>query len=318
MEVPAEPAPPPPDDSPLEAPVETAPPSPDDSFMEEPAAAAPPTPDDSFMEAPTVESAPPARKASRKEKTGGSDLTSMEEKVKWHNSIQVRFSAVLFLLTTVILAGFAVYSYITTKNQMESDLNLLAKITASRLSIHLSQPLWDLEDEKVGDSIHSEMLDKQIYAIIVRDSDGKSIFSGRQRNKKWESVQTKKNIRGKYIKNSKKIIYKRKNEKIGVVEVYLTSRYIKEALNQSIIKIVITAAILVVAIFITIFLSMRKMIIQPIMKLTAVSEKMSMGNLDVEIDTRSNNEIGVHARSIERMQASLNMALKRMRQRRSR
>lgn len=58
-------------------------------------------------------------------------------------------------------------------------------------------------------------------------------------------------------------------------------------------------------------------ITRPIAHLVAVADKMSLGDLDSEIDVRGNNEIGKLADSLRRMQTSLKGAIERLRTRRA-
>ena len=57
-------------------------------------------------------------------------------------------------------------------------------------------------------------------------------------------------------------------------------------------------------------------IAKPVMKLTDAAERMSMGDLNVRIDVRSGDEIGLLAQAIGRMQTSLRMAMERLRKKR--
>jgi len=57
-------------------------------------------------------------------------------------------------------------------------------------------------------------------------------------------------------------------------------------------------------------------IVKPIMQLTNAAERMSMGDLEVKIDIKSKDEIGLLAQALNRMQTSLNMAMERMRRKR--
>ncbi len=83
-----------------------------------------------------------------------------------------------------------------------------------------------------------------------------------------------------------------------------------------VVNIVITAIVLNIAIFLAVFIAFRKIIIQPVMRLTDVAERMSMGDLNVVIDVKSKNEVGLLAEAIERMQYSLRLALDRLRKKR--
>lgn len=57
-------------------------------------------------------------------------------------------------------------------------------------------------------------------------------------------------------------------------------------------------------------------LVTPIMKLTDAAERMSLGELNLAIDIRSRDEIGLLAQAIGRMQTSLRMAMQRLRRRR--
>ncbi len=57
-----------------------------------------------------------------------------------------------------------------------------------------------------------------------------------------------------------------------------------------------------------------KAISMPILEMTDAATRMSLGNLDVQINIKSKDEIGMLAKSIVRMQTSLNYAMKRLKQ----
>jgi methyl-accepting chemotaxis protein len=57
-------------------------------------------------------------------------------------------------------------------------------------------------------------------------------------------------------------------------------------------------------------------IVTPIMKLTDAAERMSLGELNVKIDIKSKDEIGLLAKAIGRMQTSLRLAMNRLRRKR--
>jgi methyl-accepting chemotaxis protein len=56
--------------------------------------------------------------------------------------------------------------------------------------------------------------------------------------------------------------------------------------------------------------------VTPIMKLTDAAERMSLGELNIKIDVKSRDEIGLLAQAIGRMQTSLRMAMTRLKKKR--
>jgi methyl-accepting chemotaxis protein len=61
---------------------------------------------------------------------------------------------------------------------------------------------------------------------------------------------------------------------------------------------------------------MARAITTPIRKLTDAAERMSLGELNVRIDIKSKDEIGLLAQAVGRMQTSLRLAMNRLRRRR--
>jgi HAMP domain-containing protein len=55
---------------------------------------------------------------------------------------------------------------------------------------------------------------------------------------------------------------------------------------------------------------------RPIVQLTQVAERISLGELDAKIEVTSQDEIGEFADAFSRMQASLQVAMERLRARR--
>ena len=72
---------------------------------------------------------------------------------------------------------------------------------------------------------------------------------------------------------------------------------------------------IVLALGLALFISAT--ITRPMTHLAEVADRMSLGELDVDIDVSGNNEIGQLAESLRRMQSSLRSAIERLRQRRA-
>jgi len=76
--------------------------------------------------------------------------------------------------------------------------------------------------------------------------------------------------------------------------------------------------LLVVTIFIVSIIAwlFARALVKPIMTLTDIAERMSLGELDIKVDVKSKDEIGLLAQAVERMRISLNMAMSRLRRKR--
>ena len=79
------------------------------------------------------------------------------------------------------------------------------------------------------------------------------------------------------------------------------------------LAIILLALTVVLVVFIAWFSA--RQITKPIMTLTNAAEQMSLGNLNLKIDIKSKDEIGLLAQAITRMQTSLRLALERLKRR---
>ncbi|NNF98639.1 MAG: HAMP domain-containing protein [Desulfobacteraceae bacterium] len=233
--------------------------------------------------------------------------------IKWTNSIQARMSAILVLVTIIIFAGFVYYNYVSTKKEMQNDLTTFADVASTRLSKGLVESVWALDEKQMEDTLDSEMLDQRISAIYIKDRDGQSILSGKKRDRNEKPISSKTTATGDFIEKQSQLT--KDDQKIGHVEVYLTPKYMQRALKKSIINMVVTAAVLIFAILLAAIISLKKMIAEPIQKLTAAADQMSMGDLGVLIDVQTKSEIGSLAEALRRTQSSLSLALERLRRR---
>lgn len=78
-----------------------------------------------------------------------------------------------------------------------------------------------------------------------------------------------------------------------------------------------TASLIGIVLALGLALFISATITRPMQHLAEVADRMSLGELDVDIDVDGTNEIGQLAESLRRMQASLRSAIERLRQRRA-
>ncbi|MEM7291980.1 MAG: HAMP domain-containing protein [Pseudomonadota bacterium] len=233
------------------------------------------------------------------------------------SSIQTKVTFTTVFVITLILAGFATYDYLNQRADRYSALEKSANVSATRLAATLSIPLWDLDKALIGETLESEMLDANIVALILRDSDDNTIFAAKQRDAGWQIVDIVANsgvVAGvdaqSRFKDQRPVTYG--DESIGRIEVYVTAQFIDEELQASLLATVVTVLVLDLIIFVVLLLLLRSVIIKPIMSLSDSVERMSRGELDIELDFNRRDEIGLVANAIERMQVSLRIAMGRL------
>ncbi len=177
-------------------------------------------------------------------------------------NVQVKISAILLIVTSVILSGYLLLAFYTTREERTSEMIASARITSERLAKSLAEPLWNLKKVQIDDMLKSEMAEKAIYAILVLEGDENAMFHGVQRDDAWITMEATGAISGEYVIERKDII--QEGEKLGSIEVYFTSRFIKKSLMELTLHSCMVFLILNGALFTTLFLSIRRIVIKPI------------------------------------------------------
>jgi HAMP domain-containing protein len=231
-------------------------------------------------------------------------------KISLTDSLKFRINAFIVCIVMIVMGGYTGFDYHSSKARMDSELQDSANITTQRLSKHLREALWALDDEIIDEALTSEMLNKEIFAIQVIDRDGTSIYKGYQRDKNWNSISSVAPISEKYLEKQEDII--RNSDKIGLVKVYVTDRFLRDGFRRSMLVLVATVGLLVVTIVIFMTIVFQRMVINPITEMANLADRISLGELDIKIPVDKNNEIGLLARSFERMQTSLRMSMRRL------
>jgi len=239
---------------------------------------------------------------------------SRPQKVSWYRSVQTKILVTLLIVTTLILAGFAVYNLAQARARLDQDLQRLAETTAQRLSQHLIGPMWALNKDQIAESIEAAMLERRVYGIIVRGEDRKTIYVGRRRDGHWNVVPAKATPQGDFIL-SKTTLLHNNEEMIGQLEVYVSRRFLEQQFDGLVRNELRRAAILDLALIVVTLLLLRRLLVRPIRQLTDVSERIAGGQLSTKIEIASRDEIGMLAGAINKLQTSLRIAMERMKKR---
>ncbi|SLM30188.1 hypothetical protein MTBBW1_2130083 [Desulfamplus magnetovallimortis] len=234
--------------------------------------------------------------------------------VTWLNSLQVKVNSVVVSLIIVIMSTFTVITYMTEEQKVELDLKTTSVNVAKRLSVYLVEAFWSLDDEILSESLKSEMIDRDIYAINLVDRSGKKIYLGYRRNAQWQLVPNDSQVAGELLISANETIMK-DGKQIGSVEVFFTQEFVREQFVQSMYQILITSLLLLIAVALAVSVVLNRMILRPIARLTDAANRISVGNLDLEIPIESKDEIGVLAEAFARMKVSMAFAIKQLRKR---
>jgi methyl-accepting chemotaxis protein len=243
------------------------------------------------------------------------EVRMSNSQVKLFASIQFKVIIITIAVITTILGCFAAVDIALKNTRMQQELTRSTEIVAQRLADNLKLPLWDLSQEAIEDALTAELLVPDVYAVAVYDYDksGHKLFAGRKRDANWQVVGFDGYTPPDAVKQVLQINYH--GEQLGRVEVYLSPRFKNEELLASMRNLALAVVLVDLSIFAVLWLVFRLILINPISYLSTVAEKISLGQFDQDLrfDNR-NDEIGMIAQAIGRMQVSLSMAIRRLNQ----
>ncbi|MBF0224329.1 MAG: methyl-accepting chemotaxis protein [Desulfobacterales bacterium] len=210
-----------------------------------------------------------------------------------NKSIQLKMSIILVFVTTLLLSISGLFQYMSTKNEMSSDLDKLGEIRVNSLAYNLISPLWNLEQEQIKNVIKSDMLEKRIYGVLVYDTEGKKISYGFTRDDKWEVIEKNEEITEKCI-IKEKVIQSADEQKLGIIKVYVTEKFMKAELKNAFYRIIWTVVALNFAIVGIISLSLNQFVIRPLHKVIGSLKAIAQGEGDLtqRLHIKSKDEIG--------------------------
>ncbi|WP_136679699.1 HAMP domain-containing protein [Neptunomonas sp. XY-337] len=232
---------------------------------------------------------------------------------QYTGSIRSKVIMITLVCTTAILAAVGVYDALEVVAKEEAQLEDRANVTAQRIARHLTIPVWNLDKERIDASIEAEMLEPSVLAIVVHDSDGKDVMGAKERDYNWEIIGSSGTVQtGAFAISDAPVFYE--DKAIGSVSVYISDRFVKEDIQFQVILEVVRVVALNLVIFVILVLLLGKFLITPIRRLAEQASEISSGRLNTVIDISSNDEIGLLADSLSRMQRSLSVAFKKIRQ----
>lgn len=151
-------------------------------------------------------------------------------------------SVIMIFVSIFIAACFSSYDYVAERKKLEESFNESIAPISKRLANSLEKPLWFLDENLARKLIELEMVNKRVYGVVVRESDGEKIFLSIQRDSNWQFVTSRENISGNFVVKNEKIFYG--NKQVGHVEVYFTTRFIEDALRHLIIFMVVKVLVM--------------------------------------------------------------------------
>ncbi len=187
-------------------------------------------------------------------------------------------SLIMIITSIVIAGGFGFYDYILERARMKADFQEMIVPVSGRLAENLAKPIWFRDEPQARHIIGTEMENKRIYAVVVRESD-ETFLLGMKRNGTWEPVESEGDISGDFIIEKKGMNYEEADEPIGNVEIFFTFRFMDETLDKLIIYIGIKVLVMSILLVSVLLFIVNRFFIRPVSKairsLEAVETRVS-------------------------------------------
>ena len=216
--------------------------------------------------------------------------------------IQMKISAMLVVMTTLVLSGYGVYQYWALQSSSLTRLNELADNVSARLAESLKQPLWNADDLQVQKVVMSEMQEKNILAIQVKNERSRVLIA-KERDHAGQIIDMPAAMPSAPISRSREIT--QDDLALGVIELAISTQAMQAELRQTVKTLIITMLTLNVVLLAIVTLTLRNNLIHPLTRLLATANIIARGDFSQDIAVRQEDEIGDLANAFREMQAKI-------------
>ncbi|NLD35434.1 MAG: methyl-accepting chemotaxis protein [Desulfatiglans sp.] len=217
--------------------------------------------------------------------------------------IQFKVISIIVIVVMINLLIYAVYDYINTNNRLNQEMSTLEESIASRLSVILADPIWNMDNGSAKAILEAEMADKRVCCLTIFEGTTKKIFEALQKDESGKPVEVKELLNN--ADRVKEIGITYENKKIATLQIGLTKEYLNHELSTLIYSSIlgVSAVTLIISYILLVFL--RIIIIKPLSLIMKNLQQMSSGDYrsDVKIDKK--DEIGIMAEEVNNVRKTV-------------
>ncbi|MGE5399698.1 MAG: histidine kinase dimerization/phosphoacceptor domain -containing protein [Ignavibacteriales bacterium] len=220
------------------------------------------------------------------------------------NSILIKIALIVTFSVILCMGIFGRYTYLVEKKRLMNDVRSTQELRLNRISNNLVSALWTYNEINSREIISFDMQNQDMIAIIVR-KESKELFTGFIRNSgsSYEDYEPGKQypvLKNTYVVRKEKAIM-RGESVIGYLEIYFSERIIYDELHKITVRVITETLLISLIIIITIYFSLKKIIGNPLKKLSTSMEEVSNGNYQIKLESKSKDEIASLIRSFNNM-----------------
>lgn len=226
-----------------------------------------------------------------------------DKRLRFH-SVNFILTIALVFVTTLLLFTFSYFNYSERSATASAELDQNAKLVATRLSKSLVKAVWNMDTNQTREVLLSELGEKNVKSITIREPNKTSIFVALGRDKDGKPVEFTEQTAPEAGDTVATANVNREGEPIGTVEVTLTHKFIQEELRRMMWTSVIGTLTIDLAVVLILFAVISILVIRPLAKSVAFAESMARGDLTKTIDIKREDEVGQLAASLNAMSQS--------------
>lgn len=195
-------------------------------------------------------------------------------------TIEQKIIPAIVILVSLILATMGFYTYQSSKTRLLDEQQQLMNAAASRLAVSLVSPLWDLNNKGAEDFVASEMIAREVIAIVVHDAKN-VVFAAKGRNAAGEVSDFSGTIDSKLGKLTRDI--SKDGERIGAIEVHYTDQFVRAELRSLLFSTFWQVVLIDLAIVAILLLLIRRVVTRPLGRVVDRLKEISEGDGDLTV-----------------------------------
>ncbi len=206
-------------------------------------------------------------------------------------SIARKLMGVLVIMTLLVMIIFGVINYFLLVNQLNEDLDIRLEEDTQKLEEDLALHLWHLDNPLVERVSNNHLLVKSFSLLRITNDFGELMYEA-------DNLDEGKG----YAFKKMDVFYE--GEKVGNVEIAVSTAQIEIAKNAIISSTFVILVAVSISVSVVSFLISRS-ISRPIIYLKESAEKITSGNLESPITAGGSQEIVKLSKSMEQMRKSV-------------
>jgi len=204
-----------------------------------------------------------------------------------------KFLVGILLGLMLVSAALVVTLGMSQKAALMHQLEEKGKNTSLFLAAISVEPIMSYNFTYLEGYVKDISRDREVFSAVIQDKTGNPLTKvGKEQGEKADMIEFSSPV-------------KQGDDQIGIVRIVFTKKYVNEATRKAQGIIVALCFSAVVVISGVVYLLFRRIIVTPLASLKTSMEKMASGELDLSVEIRSNDEVGMLGKAMNTMVKTL-------------